>query len=164
MAVSLVRTVIIFVLLLISMRIMGKRQLGEVEPAELVTAVLISNLASQPLSDIGIPLVYGVVPVLTLIALQLIISRLTVRSKAFSRLLSGEPSVVIKDGALVQSEMEKNRISRDELLVSLRRSGVKQIGSVREATLETDGTLSVILYNRCSPVTPELLGMEVSED
>lgn len=164
MAVSFVRTLIVFVLLLTSTRIMGKRQLGEVEPIELVTAVLISNLASQPLSDIGIPLSYGVVPVLTLLAVQLLISQLTVRSKLFSRLISGEPSIIIRDGALVENEMKKNRISRDEILISLRRSGVKDLTTVKEATLEIDGTLSVIPYNRYSPVTPDMLGLEVEED
>lgn len=164
MAVSFVRTLIIFILLLVSMRIMGKRQLGELEPIELVTAVLISNLASQPLSDIGTPLLYGVVPVLTLLGLQVIMSWLTVKSKMFAKLISGEPSVVIKNGKIVRSEMEKNRLSRDELLVSLRRSGIKDIKTVKEATLEIDGSLSVIPFNRYAPVTPDILGMKVKED
>ncbi|MGM9521273.1 MAG: DUF421 domain-containing protein [Oscillospiraceae bacterium] len=163
MGVSFVRTIIIFVLLIVSLRIMGKRQLGELEPIELVVAVLISNLAAQPLQDVGIPLVYGIIPVLTLLACQLIMSGLSVKYTRVRRLICGKPSILIDNGKIVQSEMRKNRISLDELYVELRSMQVTDIESVKHAILETDGTLSVLLYQDQSPVTPAQIGIKVEE-
>ncbi len=157
MGVSFVRTVIVFILLIGSLRIMGKRQLGELEPLELVVAVLISNLAAQPLQDTGTPLIYGIVPVLTLLASQLVISGVSVKYGKFRRLLSGKPSILIDNGVIVQSEMKKCRLSVDELYVELRINGVTDISTVKHAILETDGTLSVLPYAEHAPLTPELM-------
>lgn len=164
MGVSFVRTVIVFLLLIVSIRIMGKRQLGELEPLELVVAVLISNLASQPLQDTGTPLIYGVVPVLTLLACQLVISAISVKSSRFRRVVSGKPSILIDNGVIVQSEMKKCRLSVDELYVELRINGITDISQVRHAILETDGTLSVLPYAKFSPATPEELGVAAPDD
>lgn len=164
MGVSFVRTVIVFILLIGSIRIMGKRQLGELEPLELVVAVLISNLAAQPLQDTGTPLIYGIVPVLTLLASQLVISGLSVKYGRFRRLLSGKPSILIDNGVIVQSEMKKCRISVDELYVELRINGVTDISTVKHAILETDGTLSVLPYAEFSPVTPELMSIAAPDN
>lgn len=164
MGVSFVRTIIVFLLLIISIRIMGKRQLGELEPLELVVAVLISNLAAQPLQDTGIPLIYGIVPVLTLLASQLIISGISVKSVRFRRLLSGKPSILIDNGVIVQSEMKKCRISLDELYVELRINGITDISTVKHAILETDGTLSVLPYAKFSPVTPEIMNLDAPDN
>ena len=143
---------------------MGKRQLGELEPLELVAAVLISNLAAQPLQDTGTPLIYGIVPVLTLLASQLLISGVSVKSGRFRRLVSGKPSILIDNGVIVQSEMKKCRISIDELYVELRINGVTDISTVRHAILETDGTLSVLPYAEFSPVTPELMSIAAPDN
>lgn len=159
MVVSFIRTIIVFILLVVSLRIMGKRQLGELEPLELVVAVLISNLAAQPLQDTGTPLIYGIVPVLTLLASQLVISGLSVKYGRFRRLLSGKPSILIDNGVIVQSEMKKSRISVDELYVELRINGITDISTVKHAILETDGTLSVLPYAKFSPATPEQLNI-----
>ena len=164
MGVSFVRTVIVFVLLIVSLRIMGKRQLGELEPIELVVAVLISNLASQPLQDVGTPLIYGIVPVLTLLASQVVISGLTVKSGRLRRLVCGKPSILIDNGVIVQSEMRKCRLSLDELYVELRTKGVTDISTVKHAILEIDGTLSVLPYAQFSPLTPEVTGMSVPDN
>ncbi len=164
MGVSFVRTVIVFLLLIVSIRIMGKRQLGELEPLELVVAVLISNLAAQPLQDTGTPLLYGIVPVLTLLSSQLIISGLSVRFGRFRRLVSGKPSILIDNGAIVQSEMKKCRLSVDELYVELRINGVTDISTVRHAILETDGTLSVLPYAKFAPATPEELNINAPDN
>ena len=164
MGVSFVRTIIVFLLLIVSIRIMGKRQLGELEPLELVVAVLISNLAAQPLQDTGTPLLYGIVPVLTLLSSQLIISGLSVRFGRFRRLVSGKPSILIDNGAIVQSEMKKCRLSVDELYVELRINGVTDISTVRHAILETDGTLSVLPYAKFAPATPEELNINAPDN
>lgn len=163
MAASFLRTIIMFLLLLVSMRAMGKRQLGELEPFELVVAVLISNLASQPLGDVGLPLVYGIVPVLTLLGCQLLISALSVRFVRFRRLISGSPAVLILDGRVLTEGMREAGLSPDELLSQLRHSGVTDIATVKEAILETDGTLSIISCAKDAPATPEDLGLAVTE-
>lgn len=164
MGVSFVRTVIVFLLLILSIRIMGKRQLGELEPLELVVAVLISNLASQPLQDTGTPLLYGIIPVLTLLCCQLLISGVSVKHGRFRRLISGKPSILIDNGKVVQSEMKKCRLSMDELYVELRINGVTDISTVRHAILETDGTLSVLPYAKFAPATPEELNINAPDN
>lgn len=163
MVVSFIRTVIIFVILIISVRIMGKRQLGELEPIELVVAILISNLAAQPLQDVGTPLIYGLVPVLTLLSCQVLISAATVKSIRFRRVICGKPSILIDNGRIVQSEMKKNRISLDELYVELRGKEVTDISKVKHAILETDGSLSVIQYPAECPVTPSQMSITVED-
>lgn len=164
MGVSFVRTIIIFLLLIVSIRIMGKRQLGELEPLELVTAVLISNLAAQPLQDTGTPLLYGIVPVLTLLCCQLVTSGISLKYGRFRRLISGKPSILIDNGTIVQSEMKKCRISVDELYVELRINGVTDISTVKHAILETDGTLSVLPYAKYSPATPEQMNVDAPDN
>ncbi len=164
MAVSFIRTLIVFSLLIFSLRVMGKRQLGELEPLELVTAVLISNLAAQPLQDTGTPLIYGVVPVLTLLSFQLLISGISVRLPRFRRFLSGKPSILVDNGVIVQSEMRKCRLSVDELYVELRVNGITDISQVKHAILETDGTLSVLPYAKFSPATAEELKIEAPDN
>ncbi len=154
---------ILFLSLIISMRIMGKRQLGELEPAELVVAVLISDLASHPLQDPGIPLLYGLIPVITLLSCEVLISMGIVKSVRFREIVCGKPSMLIKNGRIMQEEMRKNRVTIDELTEELRKKDISDITSVRYAILETDGTLSTILYANKSPATPEQLGVEAPE-
>ena len=163
MTISFIRTVITFSVLFASMRIMGKRQLGELEPIELTVAILISNLASQPLSDVGTPLIYGLVPVLTLFCLQVTITLISAKSIRFRRLLGGSPTVIIENGVIDQKELKANRVSLDELFAELRGMGYTDASEVKRAVLETDGSLSVIPYDRFAPVTPEVLGLSISE-
>lgn len=146
MAVTIVRTVIIFVSLVISMRIMGKRQLGELEPAELVVAILIADLASHPLQDPGIPLIYGLIPVITLLCCEVLISAGVLKSVKFRALICGKPSILIKNGKIDQKEMKKNRFTIDELSEELRKKDITDISVVQYAILETDGTVSTILF------------------
>ena len=146
MAVTIIRTIIIFVSLVISMRIMGKRQLGELEPAELVVAVLISDLASHPLQDPGIPLLYGLIPVATLLCCEVLISAGILKSVKFRSLICGRPSILIKNGKIDQREMKKNRFTVDELAEELRKKEITDFSSVEYAVLETDGTVSTILF------------------
>lgn len=159
MIISIVRTVILFITIVASLRIMGKRQLGELEPADLVVAVLISDLASQPLQDPETPLIYGLAPVLTLLSLQVLISAAINRSVKFRSLICGRPSMIIENGIILQSEMKKNRFTIDELTEELRKNGVSDIASVKYAILETDGTLSTLLFPEYSPLTPKDAGV-----
>ena len=159
MAISFIRTVILFCLIVVALRIMGKRQLGELEPSELVVAVLISDLASHPLQDTGTPLLYGVIPVLTLLSCEILISGFVVKSLKFRSLISGKPNILIDNGQIIQREMRKNRFTIDELCVELRKQGILDISTIQYAVLETDGSLSVILYPDESPLTPKAAGL-----
>ena len=121
---ALIRTVILYILIIAGVRLMGKRQVGELEPSELVLSLLIADLASVPMQDLGIPLHAGVVPILALLSLTMILSVLTMKSIRFRTLMCGRPSVVIRRGEIDQREMRRNRLTVDELLEELVRSYV----------------------------------------
>ncbi len=163
MAIITIRTLIVFLCIYLSLRLMGKRQLGELEPSELVVAVLISDLAAHPLQDIGIPLINGLIPVAILLSCELIISWLNMKSSRFRSLCFGTPSVLLRNGKIMEKELKKNRFTLDELCEELRSRGVTDLSSVRYAVLETDGTLSVLLRVSEQPVTPSQLGINVSD-
>lgn len=163
MAVTIIRTIIIFASLVISMRIMGKRQLGELEPAELVVAVLISDLAAHPLQDPGIPLLYGLIPVVTLLCCEILISAGILKSVKFRSLICGRPSVLIKNGEIDQLEMKKNRFTVDELMEELRKKDILDISAVKYAILETDGTVSALLFPSERTVTARQLEISTKD-
>ena len=163
MMISFIRTVITFSVLFFAMRIMGKRQLGELEPIELTVAILISNLASQPLADTGTPLLYGLIPVLTLLCLQVIITLISARSIRLRRILGGNPSIIIENGRIDQNELKSSRVSLDELFQELRGQGYTDVSEIKRAVLETDGSLSIIPFDRYAPATPDALGIQVEE-
>lgn len=159
-----IRTVIIFAAILISMRLMGKRQLGELELSELVVAVLISDLAVIPLQDISVPVWHGLVPLAILLISEILISKLALKSIKLRSILSGTPSVIIENGTINQKEMTKNRISLDELDEALRKKQILNVADVRYAVLETDGTLSTILYSGRQPLTAEQFGVKPGDE
>ena len=145
------RTIILYILIIAGVRLMGKRQVGELEPSELVLSLIIADLASVPMQDYGIPLLTGVVPILTLLSLTMILSVLTMKSVTFRALLCGRPSVVIQNGMVNQREMAKNRLTVDELLEELRIKGYTDISQIKYAILETNGQLSVLPYANQKP-------------
>ena len=162
-AISIIRTLILYIAIVVSMRIMGKRQLGELEPVEFVVAVLISELAAQPLQDIGTPLLYGLVPVIILVCSEVLMSGAMLKSIRFRSLICGRPSLIIENGIIIQKEMKKNRFSTDELTEQLRKKNILDIGTVKFAILETDGTLSVILFSGETPVTPKNMNIATED-
>ena len=145
MAIVLVRTLVIYFALLITMRLLGKRQLGEMELSEFVLAALIADLAAHPLQDIGIPLINGLVPILTLFCCEVLISGATLKSVRLRSLFFGRPSVLILRGKVIQRELRKNRFSLDELMQELRNQGVLDISKIEYGILETDGRLNVLI-------------------
>lgn len=163
MIISFVRTIIVYFSLIVSLRIMGKRQIGELAPSELVVAVLISDLASLPLQDTGIPLLYGLVPVLTLLCAEVIISYATMKSIKFRIFVGGKPSIIVNEGKINQKEMAKNRLTLDELAVEMRKQNILDISKIRHAVLESDGSLSILLYAAESPATPANMNLTVNE-
>lgn len=163
MFIALFRTVVLYALIILGIRLMGKRQVGELEPSELVFTLLIADLAAVPMQDFGIPLVTGVVPIVTLLCVTLLISILTMRSIKFRSLLCGKPSIVVDNGKLRQEEMRKNRFTLDELSEELRIQGVSDLTTVRYAILETNGQLTVLLKAAEMPLTAAQAGLKPKE-
>lgn len=164
MATAFVRTILLYVILMVGIRAMGKRQIGELEPIELVLMLLISDLAAVPMQDFGIPLLNGVVPILTLLALSMLLSFFSMRSIRFRRLVCGNPTALIENGVIRQDAMRRNRFTLDELLEELRAQGVTDPETVKFAVLETNGQLSVLLWPDAAPATPKQLGRPVKDD
>ena len=163
MAIVFLRTIIVFLVVVLSMRIMGKRQLGELELSEFVVSVLIADLASNPLQDIGIPLLNGLIPVVTLLCCELLISALILKSVRARALLCGRPSMLVVNGVVNQSEMKKNRFTLDELTEELRNQSITDISKIKYAILETDGTLNTILFPAEQPVTAAQMKIPVAD-
>ena len=160
---GLLRTIILYILIIAGVRLMGKRQVGELEPSELVLSLIIADLASVPMQDYGIPLLTGIVPILTLLSVTMILSVLTMKSVRFRALLCGRPSVVGRNGAGDQREMAKNRLTVDELLEELRIQGYTDLSVVKYAILETNGQLSVLPYANQKPPTARDMKVSVEE-
>ena len=163
MAIIFVRTLIIYFSLLLIMRLLGKRQLGEMELSEFVVAALIADLASHPLQDIGIPMINGLVPIVTLFCCEVLISGVAMKNIRLRALLFGKPSMLVEKGKIKQHEMKKNRFTTDELMEELRNQGYLDISAVEYAVLETDGRLSVIPYPSESPLKPSQLKIEAED-
>ena len=164
MATAFFRTIILYLLLIAGLRLSGKRQIGELEPIELVLTLLISDLASVPMQDFALPLFNGVLPIITLIALSTLFSAVSLRSVRFRSLVCGQPALVIADGQLRQETMRRNRLTLDELFEELRTQGVTDISDVKYAVLEANGRLSVLPRTPVQPVTPEQLGLDARDD
>lgn len=160
MAIIIIRTLIVYIALLAAMRLLGKRQLGEMELSEFVVAALIADLASHPLQDLGIPMINGLVPILTLFCCEVLISCVTLRKPKLRAALYGKPSMLIEKGKVNQKEMSKNRFTTDELMQELRNQGCLDISKIEYATLETDGRLNVILYPLEQPATAAQVGAQ----
>lgn len=159
MVIALVRTIILYFVIIVGIRLMGKRQIGQLEPSELVLSLLIADLAAVPMQDFSIPLIMGVIPILTLLCLSTILSVLTVRSIRFRALLCSRPSIVIQEGKVLYREMVKNRFTVDELMEELRVAGVTDLSAVKYAILETTGRISVLPYPEEAPVTAKQMGI-----
>ena len=160
MLIALFRTVVLYLLIILGIRLMGKRQVGELEPSELVFTLLIADLAAVPMQDFGIPLTRGVIPIVVLLCVTLLLSLLTMRSIKFRAFICGRPGIVVRDGKVCQAEMEKNRFTLDELSEELRIQGYSDISKVKYAILETNGQLTVLLNAEEQPVTAAQMGLK----
>lgn len=164
MMTAFARTIILYFLIMSGLRLMGKRQIGELEPSELVLTMMISDLATVPMQDFGIPLLAGVIPILTLLALSMLLSQLSLHNLRFRALVCGTPTILIREGRLQQEAMQKNRYTLDELLEELRGQGISSIDDVKYAILENSGQLSVLPWSKCQPPTAAQLGLNVEEN
>ena len=164
MMTAFTRTLILYFLIMLGLRLMGKRQIAELEPSELVLTMMISDLASVPMQDFGIPLLAGIIPILTLMASSLLLSHLFLQNLKFRELVCGTPSILIRNGQLQQDVMRKNRYTLDELLEELRGQGYLKIQDVKYAVLENSGQLSVFPWPAQQPPTAAQLNLEQEDD
>ncbi len=159
MILSYIRTIILYLILIAVIRIMGKRQVGQMEPAEFVVTMLVANLASIPMQDGGIPLYSGLVPILTVLGVELVLSAASLRSVSFRRLLCGKPVILIENGHVLQNNLRRTRITLDELTGHLREKDVLNVTDVQYAILETNGNLSVFSYPKHKPASAKDAGI-----
>lgn len=141
---SFVRVSIIYVLVLVVMRLMGKREIGQMQPFELVIAIMIADLASVPMADTGIPIFNGIIPILTLLLFQLLISIINLKSVKLRAILCGKPRILIYRGRIDEKALQKEKITINELQERLRQTNIFSLGDVEYAILETNGQISVI--------------------
>lgn len=163
MVIAFLRTIILYLLIIVGIRLMGKRQVGELEPSELVLALLIADLAAVPMQDFGIPLLTGVIPIFTLLCITMILSVLSMKSVSFRAMICGRPSIIIENGAICQREMARNRFTIDELMEELRMRGITDITGVKYAILETNGQLSVLPRAGQRPATAQQMQLSPPE-
>ena len=155
---------ILYVLIMIGLRLTGKRQIGELEPGELVLTMLLSDLAAVPMQDFGIPLLAGVLPILMLLSLSLIISQFSLQSTWFRDLVCGKPTVIIDNGRICQDAMHRSRLTTDELLEELRTQGYSDFSAVKYAVLENSGSLSILPWPAEQPPTATQLQLQVEDN
>ncbi len=155
MLIVLIRTVILYGLVVVAMRIMGKRQIGQLQPFELVVTIMLSELAAIPMENPGIPLINGITPILTLIVAQVILSFISLKSDRARAVICGKPSVLVENGRIMEPELERLRYNLSDLMEQLRAKNVPNISDVEFAILETSGQLSVIPKSQKRPVIPE---------
>lgn len=159
-----VRTIVLYIVVVAVMRIMGKRQIGELQPFELVIAIMLSELAAVPMQDTGIPLIYGLIPILTLMFLEIFISFITLKSRWLRKIVCGTASVVIEHGRLREEELRKQRFNLDDLMEELRISGYLNISDIEYAIMETSGKISVIPKSDNTPVTRQDLNIQKPDE
>lgn len=163
MVIAVGRSVILYLIIIVGIRLLGKHQVSELEPAEFVLALIIADVASVPMQDFGIPLLTGVIPIITLLCLSMILSILSMKSLKLRALLTGVPSILIKDGKPDQRELRRNRMTLDEVLEELRLQGYTELSSIKYAILETNGQLSLLPYACQKPPTAEQLEVPVHD-
>ena len=159
MLVSLFRTVILYLFIILSMRLMGKRQIGEMQPGELVITILISEIAAIPIQDINSPVVNAVISIGALIILEILLSAMTMKSRILRRAVNGKAAVIVKDGVIDQKQMRNMRLTVDDLMEELRLKDVFFLEDVAYAIVENNGKLSVLLRPECLPATAEQMNI-----
>ena len=157
------RTIILYLILIAVIRLMGKRQIGQMEPAEFVVTMLVANLAAIPMQDGGIPLFSGVVPILTVLGVELLLAAASMGSVWVRKVLCGKPVILIENGKILQHSLKATRVTLDELMGHLREKDILDPGNVQYAILETDGNLSVFPYPKEEPASAKEAGIQVKD-
>lgn len=163
MLLSYIRSIILYLILIATIRLMGKRQVGQMEASEFVVTMLVANLASIPMQDGGIPLFSGIVPILTVLGAELLLSALCLKSVWLRKLLCGKPVILIENGRIIRENLNRTRVTLDELSGHLREKDVLDPRAVQYAILETNGNLSVFPYPKERPATAGEAGISTKE-
>ena len=163
MILSYLRTILLYLTMIVVIRVMGKRQIGQMEPSEFVVTMIIANLATIPMEDDGIALFSGLVPICVILGTELVLSFLNLKSSKIRKLLCGKPVILIENGKVLQQNLRKTRISLDELTGHLREKDVLDLKSVQYAILETNGNLSVFPYPKEQPASARDAGIQVRQ-
>ncbi len=163
MFLSFLRTIVLYLVLILAIRMMGKRQIGQMEASEFVVTMLVANLAAIPMQDTAIPLYSGLVPILTVLGLELVLSGLILSSVLIRRFFCGKPVILIDNGKILQDNLRRTRVTLDELTGHLREKDMIEISKVQYAILETDGNLSVFPYPAHSPASARDAGIQAGK-
>ena len=155
MLITFFRAIVLYILVLVVMRLMGKREIGQMQPFELVVAIMIADLASVPMSELGIPITNGIVPILALLVMYMIISILNMKSVNIRKIMSGQPSLLIYRGRIDEKILKKERITVNELQERLRGDNIFNLADVEYAILETNGEVTVIPKPEKRALTPQ---------
>ena len=144
MFISIIRTVILYAFIIAAIRLMGKRQIGDMQPSELVVTMVVSDIASLPMQNTSQPLLSGIIPVMVLVSLEVAVSVLMMKSRLFRRAVCGSPVVIIEDGRLLQHQMKRLRLTVDDLSAQLRQQNIFSLDDVQYCLMETNGALIVM--------------------
>ncbi len=155
MLITFVRSIILYVIVLVVMRLMGKREIGQLQPFELAIAIMIADLASVPMSEVGIPIINGIIPILSLLVMHLIISFINLKSIKMRQLICGKPSILIYRGKINEKVLIKERFTINELQERLRANNINNLADVEYAILETSGQVSIIQKPNKRTTIPE---------
>ncbi len=161
MLISFLRSLILYIVVIFGMRIMGKRQLGQLQPSELVVTILISNIATLPIENSDVPLILGIVPILTLMCFEVILSVCTLKSTRLRKLVWGNTRVLIQNGRINQQELSDLRYSVDDLMEQLRANGIFDLRQVEFVLAETNGQLSIVKKSPFETLSPKSAGIQV---
>lgn len=143
---------------------MGKREVGELQPFELVVTIIIAEIAASPIENTGLPLLNGIIPILTILVLEVILSYLNLKSMTVRKYLCGTPSILISKGSIIESEMKKQRINMNDLMQLMRIKGYPNILDVEYVIMETNGDISIIPKSQKRPLTPEDLNISTDDE
>ncbi len=163
MLISVIRTIILYTFIILAIRLMGKRQISDMQPSELVVTMVISDIASLPMQNTSQPLLSGVIPVLVLVSLEVTVSVLMMKSRRFRQLICGSPVVVIEDGKLLQKQMRRLRLTTDDLCAQLRQQNVFSLEDVQYCIMETNGVLSILEKPEKRVPNAEEIGAQIDD-
>ena len=160
MLITFFRTIVLYILVLIVMRLMGKREIGQLQPFELAISIMIADLATIPMAEIGIPITNGIIPILGLLVMHLIISIINMKSIKAREIICGKPRILVYRGKIDEQALKKERFTVNELEERLRGNNIINLGDVEYAILETSGQVTIIPKPNKRPTTPEDFNIE----
>lgn len=163
MAINFIRAIIIYIFIIIAVRLMGKRQVGELKPHELVITILLSAVAVIPLEDNSMPLANCLVPILLFISMEIIVSVISMKSLWFRNIIQGRPIFIIRNGKLDQKKLKEMRFTIDDVVDALRQKDIFDLSEIEDAIIETNGTITVLPKAQYKPLTPNSIELPVKE-